>query len=90
MFEEDYERQRQQSEQETQNFLKQLESTQLMYSDFLKTNLYQEKQMKSRETLECLLALQFYTSKAIVKVYKTFNSGLADLYDKLKRMTDDF
>jgi hypothetical protein len=89
MFEEDYERQREQDERETENFLKQLESTRSMYSDFSKTRLYQEKQMLSKETLESLLALQYYTSKAIVKVYKTFSGCLEDLHDQLKRIAND-
>ncbi len=90
MFEEDYERQREQKEQETKNFLNQLESAKLMYSAFSKANPYnQDKQMISKETLESLLVLQHYTSKAIVEVYKTFTGTLEDLYSQLKRIAND-
>lgn len=86
MFEDDYANK---AKKDTENFLKQLESTRLMYSDFSKTRLYQEKQMKSKETLESLFVLQFYTSKAIVEVYKTFNGCLEDLHSQLKRIAND-
>lgn len=90
MFEEDYERLHEQIEKDLANFLNQLEAVQSMYSDYSKTNLYREKQIKSRETLESLLTLQFYTSKAIVEVYKTFNGAVEDIYSQLKRIANDF
>ncbi len=89
MFEEDYERLRGQSEKDTENFLKQLEITREVYSDFSKARLCQEKQTVSKGTLESLLMLQFYTSKAIIEVCKTFNGCLVDLHSQLKQILND-
>lgn len=69
-----------------ENFLKQLEATQLMYRDYSTSDVFKQRKM-ARETLESLITLQLFLSQVTKNVYIEFDRELENKLDLLKRIS---